>query len=328
MDTKVKAAIAAIPDAFWTPIRYPRAVWDDQAGRWVCDAEVTETEYTAFTSKKGKAITARLIVRRVKDLGRKAAPGQGELFCAWRYHAIFTDSPFTTLQAEEQHRGHAQVKQVFADLTNGPMAHLPSGCFPANAAWLACAAISHNLLRAAGALASRTCAKARAATLRRDLIGVAAPDRPPRPRPPHRAPARRLAPCGRMDERVRSRLRPARRHGLTSPDRSPHPHGPAATARHPSHDQENPGKPQNGPAAEKPRRKTRRDLLAVAGDRLRVCRIRLACLPFGLIAHQRQPGVADQDDPGRHRRGERVAKVTGDQEQLLAFFEAETKVAV
>ncbi|MFI5062897.1 MAG: hypothetical protein ACHP9Z_02795 [Streptosporangiales bacterium] len=38
----------------------------------------------------------------------------------------------------------------------------------------ASAAISHNLLRAAGSLASLACARARAATLRRDLIGVAA----------------------------------------------------------------------------------------------------------------------------------------------------------
>jgi hypothetical protein len=174
MDPKVKAAIAAIPEAAWTPIRYPRAIWDDQLRCWISDAEVAETGYTAFTSKKGQAITARLIVRRVKDLNRKAAGGQGELFPAWRYHAIFTDSPFATLQAEEHHRGHAQVEQVFADLTDGPLAHLPSGSFPANAAWLACAAISHNLLRAAGSLASLACARARGATLRRDLIHVAA----------------------------------------------------------------------------------------------------------------------------------------------------------
>ena len=50
--------------------------------------------YTAFTPKKGQAITARLIVRRVSDLNRKAAAGQDELFTAWRYHAVFTDSPF------------------------------------------------------------------------------------------------------------------------------------------------------------------------------------------------------------------------------------------
>jgi len=174
MDPKVKAAIAAIPETAWTPVRYPRAVWDDQLRCWISDAQVAEVEYTAFTSKKGQAVTARLIVRRVKDLNRKAAQGQGELFPAWRYHAVFTDSPFATIQAEEHHRDHAQVEQVFADLTDGPLAHLPSGSFPANAAWLACAAIAHNLLRAAGSLASLACARARAATLRRDLIGVAA----------------------------------------------------------------------------------------------------------------------------------------------------------
>ena len=132
------------------------------------------SDYTAFTSKKGQAITARLIVRRVKDLNRKAAEGQDELFPVWRYHAVFTDSPFVMLQAEEQHRDHAVVEQVFADWTDGPLAHLPSGSFPANAAWLALAAISHNLLRAAGSLASLAYAKARGATLRRDLIDVAA----------------------------------------------------------------------------------------------------------------------------------------------------------
>jgi hypothetical protein len=93
MDPKVKAAIAAIPETGWTAVRYPRAVWDDQLGCWISDAEVAEVEYTAFTSKKGQAVTARLIVRRVKDLNRKAAQGQGELFPAWRYHAVFTDSP-------------------------------------------------------------------------------------------------------------------------------------------------------------------------------------------------------------------------------------------
>jgi len=174
MDPKVRAAIAAIPADAWTPIRYPRAVWDDQLGCWVSDAQVAEVKYTAFTSRKGQALTARLIVRRVKDLNRTAVPTQGELFTAWRYHAVFTDSPFTMLQAEAHHRGHAQAEQVFADWTDGPLAHLPSGSFPAHAAWLALAAISCNLLRAAGSLASLTYAKARGTTLRRDLIDVAA----------------------------------------------------------------------------------------------------------------------------------------------------------
>jgi hypothetical protein len=174
MDPKIRAAIAAIEEGTWIPIRYPRAIWDDQLRCWVSDAQVAEVTYTAFTSRKGQAITARLIVRRVRDLNYKAAAGQDELFPAWRYHAIFTDSPFTLVQAEEHHRDHAQIEQVFADCNDGPLAHLPSGSFPANAAWLTLAAISHNLLRAAGSVASLAYAKARGATLRRDLIDVAA----------------------------------------------------------------------------------------------------------------------------------------------------------
>ncbi len=172
MNPKIAAAIAAIGEDAWTPIRYPRAIWDDQLACWVSDAQVAETTYTAFTSKNGQAITARLIVRRVRDQNKRA--GQDELFPAWRYHAVFTDSPFQLIQAEAQHRDHAVVEQVFADWTDGPLARLPSGVFPANAAWLACAAIAHNLLRAAGSLASLAYARARGATIRRDLIDIAA----------------------------------------------------------------------------------------------------------------------------------------------------------
>jgi hypothetical protein len=174
MNASIRAAIAAIGEDAWTPIRYPRAIWDDQLGAWVSDAEVAEVEYTAFASRKGQAVTARLIVRRVRDLNKKAAAGQDELFPVWRYHAVFTDSPFELIQAEGQHRDHAIVEQVFADVTSGPLAHMPSGSFAANAAWLSIAAMAHNLLRAAGALASLPLAKARAATIRRDLIAVAA----------------------------------------------------------------------------------------------------------------------------------------------------------
>ncbi|WP_067182465.1 hypothetical protein [Microtetraspora niveoalba] len=125
------------------------------------DAEIAETRYTAFASKKGQAVAARLIARRVKRLNPKAASGQDELFSVYRYHAVFSDSPFHLAQAEEQHRDHAIVEQVFADLGCGPLAHLPSGDFAANAAWLTCAAITHNLLRATGCLAGPVHAKAR-----------------------------------------------------------------------------------------------------------------------------------------------------------------------
>jgi hypothetical protein len=175
MNKSVQAAIDAIPGDAWTPIKYPRAIWDDQAGCWVSDAEAAEAEYTAFTSKKKELqVTARLIVRRVRALNPKAAEGQDELFPAWRCHAILTDSPFVMLQAEGQHRDHAIVEQVLADWNDGPLAHLPSGQFSANAAWTVIAAIAQNLTRTAGVLAGPLLARARAATIRRDLVSLAA----------------------------------------------------------------------------------------------------------------------------------------------------------
>ncbi len=77
-------------------------------------------------------------------------------------------------QAEAHHRDHAIIEQVFADWNDGPLAHLPSGHFPANAAWLTLAAITANLTRAAGTLASPFHARARGATIRAGLITVAA----------------------------------------------------------------------------------------------------------------------------------------------------------
>jgi hypothetical protein len=174
VNSSIRAAIAGVPEGAWTPVRYPQAVWDGQLDCWISGAEVAEIEYTAFASKKKQAVTARLIVRRVRDKNEKAAEGMDELFPVWRHHAVFTGSPFETVQAEGQHRDHAIVEQVFADVTSGPLAHLPSGVFAANAAWLSIAAMAHNLVRAAGALASLPFAKARAATIRRDLIAVAA----------------------------------------------------------------------------------------------------------------------------------------------------------
>jgi hypothetical protein len=174
MDPKINKAIAAIGESAWVPIKYPNAVFDEQAGRWVSDAEIAEITYTAFTSKKNRAVTARLIVRRVRRLNPQEKLGQDELFATWRYHAIFTDSPFTLIQAEAQHRDHAVMEQVNADLIDGPLAHLPSAVFTANAAWLTLAALTHNLLRAAGCLAGAFHARARGATLRRRLIAVPA----------------------------------------------------------------------------------------------------------------------------------------------------------
>jgi hypothetical protein len=174
MNSKVATAIAAIGEDAWTPVKYPRAIFDDQLGCRVSDAEVAETGYTAFARDEDQAVTARLIVRRVRDQNEKAAQGTDELFPVWRHHAVFTDSPSELIEAEGQHRRHAIVEQVFADVCSGPLARLPSGKFNANAAWLSIAAMACNLLRAASSLASLPYAKARAATIRRDLVAVAA----------------------------------------------------------------------------------------------------------------------------------------------------------
>ena len=45
MDPKIRAAIAAIPGGAWTPVTYPRAVWDEDQQRLISDAEVAEVPY-------------------------------------------------------------------------------------------------------------------------------------------------------------------------------------------------------------------------------------------------------------------------------------------
>jgi hypothetical protein len=176
-DRAVSAAIGLIPDDAWTTIRYPKAVFDEELGQWVSDAEVAEIPFTAFASRRqADRVTARLIVRRVRDANpaHVAANEQGELFPVWRHHAVFTDSPLSMLAAEADHRRHAIIEQVIADLKSGPLAHLPSSSFMANSAWLVLAAMAFNLTRAAGALAGRFHAKAVTATVRAHLINVAA----------------------------------------------------------------------------------------------------------------------------------------------------------
>ncbi|TDD41426.1 IS1380 family transposase [Saccharopolyspora elongata] len=164
----IRAAIATIDADAWTPVEYPDAVQDPDTGEWISDAEVAETTYTAFAGTQHE-ITARLIVRRVKDKNHADA-----LFPVWRHHAFLTNTTLSTVDADVTHRQHAIIETTFADLIDGPLAHLPSGCFNANAAWAICAAITHNLLRAAGCLTSRFHAKARGSTLRRHLITVPA----------------------------------------------------------------------------------------------------------------------------------------------------------
>ena len=174
---RITTTIAAIDEATYTPVHYPGAVQDPDTGALISDAEVAETPYTVRL-ERGRDITVRLVVRRVKDARYPDA-----LFPVWRYHPFVTNSTLPVAEADITHRRHAIIETTFADLIDGPLAHIPSGLSAANCAWLACAVITHNLLPAAGTLAGGHHAVARGATLRRDLVNIparfAAPARKP-----------------------------------------------------------------------------------------------------------------------------------------------------
>jgi hypothetical protein len=96
------------------------------------------------------------------------------LFEVFRFHAFFTTTDLDTVTADKVHRQHAIIESVFADLKDSALAHLPSGSFAANSAWLILAAIAFNLTRAAGTLAGGPHARARTGTIRRKIINTPA----------------------------------------------------------------------------------------------------------------------------------------------------------
>jgi len=121
--TTVRAAIAAISQDAWVTIPYTPGG----------GAQVAQTFY------KGD----RLIVRRVRNLD-----DQQQLLPTWRYHAFVTDRVGTMVELDTDHRRHAICELGIRDLQTGAgLAHLPSGRFAANAAWLLAAILAHNLLR-------------------------------------------------------------------------------------------------------------------------------------------------------------------------------------
>ncbi|MGB7050966.1 MAG: IS1380 family transposase [Acidimicrobiales bacterium] len=119
----VVRAIETIEESAWTPIDYP------EEG----EAEVAECDY------KGQ----RLIVRRTRLVGRQAT-----LWPQWRHFAFVTDLGGTATEVDAFHRDHATVELAIRDLKEGAgLEHVPSGNFFANAAWLLCAALAHDLIR-------------------------------------------------------------------------------------------------------------------------------------------------------------------------------------
>jgi hypothetical protein len=144
---KVKATVAAIQESAWQPIAYP------DGG----EAQIAETHYGG----------RRLIVRRTRLLG-----AQAELFPDWRHFAFITNrtEPIATVEAE--HRDHAVVEQVIADLKDQALAHFPSGHYSANGAWTVLACLAHNLLRWTQLLGLPDTTVRAARTLRRRLFEI------------------------------------------------------------------------------------------------------------------------------------------------------------
>jgi Transposase DDE domain group 1 len=178
MDPAVKRAISLIPETAWETIEYTDAIYDEENSTWVSRAEVAEIGFTAFSSrKKAEQVTGRLVVRRIPELNPKTGQGQETLFDTHRHHAFFTTidpGVLNTVAADKTHRRHAIIEQVNADLKDSALAHLPSGNFAANSAWLVTAVMAFNLTRTAGVLAAGAFVKARTATIRRKLIHIPA----------------------------------------------------------------------------------------------------------------------------------------------------------
>ncbi len=174
LTSTVTKAIGRIPAKAWTGIDYPNAIYDEHEDRWISDAQVAEIDFVAFTKRrKAEHVPCRLVVRRVKRLAPRAGTGtQEELFTTYRYHAFITNSTLDTITADQHHRGHALIEQVIAELKNGPLAHLPSGNYAANAAWASCAAIAFNIARATAVAAAMP--TARWATVRTRIINIPA----------------------------------------------------------------------------------------------------------------------------------------------------------
>src|SRR5487761_902627 len=129
---RVQRFIEAIDESAWREISYPTGGL----------AEVAETIYVS--QRRGGARSLRLVVRRTRltDVRQQA------LWPNWRHHCFVTNVDLDTVEVDALHRDHARVELAIRDLKEGAgLEHCPSGQFFANAAWLSCAVLAHNLLR-------------------------------------------------------------------------------------------------------------------------------------------------------------------------------------
>jgi hypothetical protein len=148
MIPSVRKTVEAIDESAWQTIEYP------EEG----EAQIAETTYGG----------RRLIVRRTRLVG-----SQAQLWPDWRQFAFITNRTDELTLVEAEHRDHAVVEQVIADLKDQALAHFPSGEFSANGAWTVLGALAHNLLRWTQLIGLPDTTVRAARTLRRRLITIA-----------------------------------------------------------------------------------------------------------------------------------------------------------
>ncbi len=148
MQKGIREAVEAIPEHAWQTIDYP-----DEG-----EAQIAETTHGG----------RRLIVRRTRLVG-----AQAQLWPDWRHFAFITNRSEEITLVEAEHRDHAVVEQVIADLKDQALAHFPSGEFNANGAWTVLAALAHNLLRWTQLLGLPDATVRAARTLRRRWLQIA-----------------------------------------------------------------------------------------------------------------------------------------------------------
>ena len=135
LNASIGTAITAIGEDQWVDIVYP----DGGQG------QVAETVYVTggYHSRRPER-RVRLVVRRT----RLTDPAQAQLWPEWRHHAFITNIDTPAVEADQFHRDHATIELAIRDLKDGAgLTHCPSGRFFANAAWLACAVLAHNITR-------------------------------------------------------------------------------------------------------------------------------------------------------------------------------------
>ncbi|MHB1570320.1 MAG: IS1380 family transposase [Solirubrobacteraceae bacterium] len=149
MQKGIREAVDAVDESAWQKIEdYPKEG----------EAQIAETTHGG----------RRLIVRRTRLIGPQA-----ELWPDWRHFAFLTNRTEDITLVESEHRDHAVVEQVIADLKDQALAHFPSGEFNANGAWTVLGALAHNLLRWTQLIGLPNSSVRAARTLRRRLLTIA-----------------------------------------------------------------------------------------------------------------------------------------------------------